>query len=279
MNKTGFPNKNGRANGGITLHLVACCRHSVFGEASHGHPAVAHLCRSAKPVSNPSAPARRRYNRAFEIGLALRRVDKVSAHTLSRCGMAHPFHRHDTPKSRRGVPNKSVQETLVESRFSWAILFGARVPDLSRSATADARMSHQGYEGWFPECLVCGCGNVGAIVCLYLHAMSTMAWSPSRRQISVSCHRTVTIGNFASCVSGASSQTPGLGVRLRCACSVGQIRDGRGLSADITSVGCRRGRERRGCLKTRGPSQEDQSMSITSPNKTVEGTGPGVFRL
>ncbi len=27
-------------------------------------------------------------------------------------------------------------------------------------------MSHQGYEGWFPECLVCGCGNVGPIVCL-----------------------------------------------------------------------------------------------------------------
>ncbi len=27
-------------------------------------------------------------------------------------------------------------------------------------------MSHQGYEGWFPECLVCGLGNVGPIVCL-----------------------------------------------------------------------------------------------------------------
>ena len=27
-------------------------------------------------------------------------------------------------------------------------------------------MSHQGHEGWFPECLVCGLGNVGAIVCL-----------------------------------------------------------------------------------------------------------------
>jgi len=27
-------------------------------------------------------------------------------------------------------------------------------------------MSHQGYEGWFPECLVCGCRNVGPIVCL-----------------------------------------------------------------------------------------------------------------
>ncbi len=27
-------------------------------------------------------------------------------------------------------------------------------------------MSHQAYEGWFPECLVCGCGNVGPIVCL-----------------------------------------------------------------------------------------------------------------
>jgi hypothetical protein len=27
-------------------------------------------------------------------------------------------------------------------------------------------MSHQGYEGWFPECLVCGYGNVGPIVCL-----------------------------------------------------------------------------------------------------------------
>ena len=27
-------------------------------------------------------------------------------------------------------------------------------------------MSHQGREGWFPECLVCGMGNIGAIVCL-----------------------------------------------------------------------------------------------------------------
>jgi hypothetical protein len=27
-------------------------------------------------------------------------------------------------------------------------------------------MSHQGYEGWFPECISCGAGNVGAVVCL-----------------------------------------------------------------------------------------------------------------
>ena len=27
-------------------------------------------------------------------------------------------------------------------------------------------MSHQGYEGWFPECINCGFGNVGAVVCL-----------------------------------------------------------------------------------------------------------------
>lgn len=27
-------------------------------------------------------------------------------------------------------------------------------------------MSHQGNNGWFPECLVCGMGNVGAVVCL-----------------------------------------------------------------------------------------------------------------
>src|SRR5262249_14251950 len=27
-------------------------------------------------------------------------------------------------------------------------------------------MSHQGCEGWFPECLVCGSGNLGPIVCL-----------------------------------------------------------------------------------------------------------------
>lgn len=27
-------------------------------------------------------------------------------------------------------------------------------------------MSHQGYEGWFPECLICGMGNLGGIVCL-----------------------------------------------------------------------------------------------------------------
>ncbi|MDQ4121891.1 MAG: hypothetical protein M3209_10650 [Acidobacteriota bacterium] len=27
-------------------------------------------------------------------------------------------------------------------------------------------MSHQGNEGWFPECISCGAGNVGAVVCL-----------------------------------------------------------------------------------------------------------------
>ncbi len=27
-------------------------------------------------------------------------------------------------------------------------------------------MSHQGYEGWFPECIVCHMGNVGAVICL-----------------------------------------------------------------------------------------------------------------
>lgn len=28
------------------------------------------------------------------------------------------------------------------------------------------RVSHQGYEGWFPECVVCGMGNLSGIVCL-----------------------------------------------------------------------------------------------------------------
>jgi hypothetical protein len=27
-------------------------------------------------------------------------------------------------------------------------------------------MSHQGIEGWFPECLICGMGNLSGIVCL-----------------------------------------------------------------------------------------------------------------
>jgi hypothetical protein len=27
-------------------------------------------------------------------------------------------------------------------------------------------MSHQGFEGWFPECALCHMGNVGPIVCL-----------------------------------------------------------------------------------------------------------------
>jgi hypothetical protein len=27
-------------------------------------------------------------------------------------------------------------------------------------------MSHQGIEGWFPECIVCHMGNVGSVVCL-----------------------------------------------------------------------------------------------------------------
>ena len=27
-------------------------------------------------------------------------------------------------------------------------------------------MSHQGHEGWIPECIVCHCGDVGPVVCL-----------------------------------------------------------------------------------------------------------------
>src|SRR3569832_1407244 len=27
-------------------------------------------------------------------------------------------------------------------------------------------MSHQGYEGWFPECIVCGMGNLSGVICL-----------------------------------------------------------------------------------------------------------------
>jgi hypothetical protein len=27
-------------------------------------------------------------------------------------------------------------------------------------------MSHQGYEGWFPECLICGMGNLDGVVCI-----------------------------------------------------------------------------------------------------------------
>ena len=27
-------------------------------------------------------------------------------------------------------------------------------------------MSHQGYEGWFPECFVCGMGNLTGVICL-----------------------------------------------------------------------------------------------------------------
>ena len=27
-------------------------------------------------------------------------------------------------------------------------------------------MSHQGYEGWFPECIVCNMGNVSGAICL-----------------------------------------------------------------------------------------------------------------
>ena len=30
----------------------------------------------------------------------------------------------------------------------------------------NVRVSHQGYEGWFPECLVCGLGNLSGIICL-----------------------------------------------------------------------------------------------------------------
>lgn len=28
-------------------------------------------------------------------------------------------------------------------------------------------MSHQGYEGWFPECINCGMGNLSGVVCLH----------------------------------------------------------------------------------------------------------------
>ena len=39
-------------------------------------------------------------------------------------------------------------------------------------------MSHQGYEGWFPGCLVCGMGNLGGIICL-----SPAAWDDHDFQV------------------------------------------------------------------------------------------------
>jgi hypothetical protein len=30
----------------------------------------------------------------------------------------------------------------------------------------DGGMSHQGYEGWFPECVVCGMGNLRGVICM-----------------------------------------------------------------------------------------------------------------
>jgi len=30
-------------------------------------------------------------------------------------------------------------------------------------------MSHQGEEGWYPECKDCGCGNLGEVVCIDCH--------------------------------------------------------------------------------------------------------------
>jgi len=30
-------------------------------------------------------------------------------------------------------------------------------------------MSHQGMEGWYPECEECGCGNLGKVVCIDCH--------------------------------------------------------------------------------------------------------------
>ena len=35
-----------------------------------------------------------------------------------------------------------------------------------RDRADDVDMSHQGHHGWFPECLICGLGNLGAIVCV-----------------------------------------------------------------------------------------------------------------
>jgi hypothetical protein len=46
-------------------------------------------------------------------------------------------------------------------------------------------MSHQGYEGWFPECVVCHCGNVGPVVCLdptchEAHGLKTIELKPTK---------------------------------------------------------------------------------------------------
>lgn len=42
--------------------------------------------------------------------------------------------------------------------------------DMVRSGSSPARqelpVSHQGYEGWFPECINCGMGNLRGVVCL-----------------------------------------------------------------------------------------------------------------
>jgi hypothetical protein len=48
-------------------------------------------------------------------------------------------------------------------------------------------MSHQGHEGWFPECLICGAGNLGGLVCLTpdVHALTPIASGRARTAILV----------------------------------------------------------------------------------------------
>lgn len=54
-------------------------------------------------------------------------------------------------------------------------------------------MSHQGYEGWFPECINCGFGNVGAIVCLDPTCHEVNEYKPIKLKSSVYIHGDLSI--------------------------------------------------------------------------------------
>jgi hypothetical protein len=59
----------------------------------------------------------------------------------------------------------SRPDCLVSSPASTAARLRRGVTD-DRSSPEGVGMSHQGFPGWFPECLVCGAGNLPGIVCL-----------------------------------------------------------------------------------------------------------------
>ena len=47
--------------------------------------------------------------------------------------------------------------------FDWTLgfIYVSQILSMSRGFL----MSHQGEDGWYPECEICGCGNLSKVVC------------------------------------------------------------------------------------------------------------------